>query len=263
MITWRAVGSAGGNPNLAARSMIGSTVPRKLTTPRTKLGDFGKAVAFVQPRISRTDMMSTQNSWAPIRKAMSSRARVKSLVLLELAPMMSVMSLACCCKNPFVSSRSFLRTSDDRIDIEDQGNPAVAKDGRCGDALNMPVIGFKALDDDLTLTQNRINQESASCMSFGLNEKNNAFGWISMDSAVTKGTSDIDEGDELITDRDHFCIAAKAMNRGTLRLQSLDDGGQRNDQGLTRDGHDHPIEHSKGQRQAHGEGRALPRARTN
>src|SRR5208282_568325 len=79
MITWRAVGSAARNPNLAERSTIGSTVPRKLTTPRTKLGDLGSAVAFVQPRISRTDIISTQNSRVPMRKAISSHARAKSV----------------------------------------------------------------------------------------------------------------------------------------------------------------------------------------
>jgi hypothetical protein len=35
-------------------------------TPRTKVGAWGKGVAGVQPRISRTAIMSMQNVWTPI-----------------------------------------------------------------------------------------------------------------------------------------------------------------------------------------------------
>ena len=49
-------------PSRAERSRIGSTAPRRLMTPRTKDGERGSGVTGTQPRISRTDMMSTQNS---------------------------------------------------------------------------------------------------------------------------------------------------------------------------------------------------------
>ncbi len=64
-----------GKPSRAARSTIGRTAPRRLITPRTKLGACGSAVAGVKPRISRTAMISTQNSCVPMRKAINSRPR--------------------------------------------------------------------------------------------------------------------------------------------------------------------------------------------
>ena len=57
-----------------ARSTIGSTDAAQIDDAAHISGACGSAVAGVQPRISRTDMMSTQNSCAPTRKAMNSRA---------------------------------------------------------------------------------------------------------------------------------------------------------------------------------------------
>ena len=169
MITWRAVGSAGGKPSRAARSTIGSTAPRRLMTPRTKAGECGRGVAGVQPRISRTDMMSTQNSCAPMRKAISSRPFVAcdrhgSVIVVHPAAARSSVQ----------RGGVGARTGDDRVDVEDQGDAAIAEDGRGGDAGNVPVIGLQALDDDLALALDGIDQQRAARAAFGLDQKRDA-----------------------------------------------------------------------------------------
>src|ERR1700677_1623610 len=65
MMTWRDLGTAGVSPKRSARSTIGSTIPRRFITPRTNPGACGSAVAGVQPRISRTDIISTQKYCVP------------------------------------------------------------------------------------------------------------------------------------------------------------------------------------------------------
>jgi hypothetical protein len=51
--------------------MTGSTVPRRLTTPRTNAGACGIAVVGVHARISRIAMMSTPSSFSSMPKVMS------------------------------------------------------------------------------------------------------------------------------------------------------------------------------------------------
>ena len=109
-------------------------------------------VAGVQPRISRTDMMSTQNSCSPTRNAMSSRMELSCL-------MVSVMASPCCCKNGFKMARIGVRVGDHGIDVEDQGDAAVAEDRGGGDAGDVAVVRFQALDDDLALALDRVDEQ--------------------------------------------------------------------------------------------------------
>src|SRR3954464_10927643 len=123
MMTWRAVGSVMASPRRAPRSTIGSTAPRRLITPRTKLGDWGRGVAAVQPRISRTDMMSTQYSWSPIRNEISS--------LREESTMFSTlfMTLPCGCHGRHRHGGFKLLGGDHGIDVQDQRDAAIPQDG--------------------------------------------------------------------------------------------------------------------------------------
>ena len=66
----------------------------------------------------------------------------------------------------------------------------------------MLIIGFEAFDDDLTLAQNGIDQKGTAHVSFGLDEKRDAFARIGKSGTVIELVADVDQGDELIADCD-------------------------------------------------------------
>src|SRR5262245_6662891 len=59
--------------------MIGTMTPRRLSTPRTYWGCFGRCVISDQPLISRTAMMSTPYWSSPMAKLMTWVGRLEDL----------------------------------------------------------------------------------------------------------------------------------------------------------------------------------------
>src|SRR6516165_4598326 len=115
-----------------------------------------------------------------------------------------------------LEGRCILRTRDDRIDVEDQGDPPVAENGGCRNPWNMPVIGLQTLDDDLALALDRIDEKSAARAAFSFYKDGDTFERVGGLRAVVELAADIDQGRELIADRDDPGTAAKAMNIGHL-----------------------------------------------
>src|SRR6185437_16094490 len=159
MITWRASGSVAPRPRRADRSMIGSTAPRRLITPRTKSGVRGRGVAAVQPRISRTDMMSTQNSCSPMRKEISSR---RSMAFWAMSVMVFELRASGASGGDVGGQVVGGAAGHDRVDVQDQGHAAVAQDGRGGDADHVAVVGFQALDHHLALALDGVHQQGGA-----------------------------------------------------------------------------------------------------
>ena len=115
-----------GEPEAQARGQVDDRQHRAAQVDHAahEGGDCGSAVAGVQPRISRTAMMSTQNSCAPMRKEISSRGRRRWLVSDVVHDGYQ----------PVAASAAFRRERigaagdrDDGVDVEDQGHAAVAR----------------------------------------------------------------------------------------------------------------------------------------
>ena len=129
-----------------------------------------------------------------MRKAISSHARAKSVGRWSGLLSVSVISLACCCTKLFETSGSYARASHHRIDVENQSDPAVAKNGCRSDAWNMLIIGFEAFDDDLTLAQIGIDQKGTAHVSFEFDEKRDTFARIGKSGTVIELVADVDRG---------------------------------------------------------------------
>ena len=104
-------------------------MPRRLITPRTYSGACGKTVVLVQPRISRIDMMSAQNSWPEYKGDELAAAVVFDVVRVDHALPPAAMR--------WTVGLALRATADDQaVDIEDQRHAAVAQDCGRGNALD-------------------------------------------------------------------------------------------------------------------------------
>src|SRR5208282_2492999 len=254
MMTWRWVAPVLGKLRRCARSTIGSTEPRRFMTPRRYGGACGRAVAGVQPRISRTDMMSTQNSCVPTRKAMNSFATVADAL---------DMTLTRCGQNLCGSERAAAAIRDDRIDVENERDPAVSENRGGGDSRHVAIVGFEALDNDLTLIVDGVDEKRATGADLGLDDERDACKRICGIRAATELPANVDQRREAAAIGDDARFDAEPMHVALFRSQRLDDRRQRHDEGLVGDADDHAVEHRERERQAHGEGRAEARTGRN
>src|SRR5688500_16129641 len=119
-------------------------------------------------------MTSMQNSCLPTANAMSSRAVPDFCSKSEAS---AVMVLSCQCEWSFRVHASIARTRHHIVDVQDQGDPAIAQNGRGGDAGDSPVVGFEALDDDLTLPLDGVDEQRAMRSSIRFHEYGDAGGF--------------------------------------------------------------------------------------
>ena len=63
---------------------------------------------------------------------------------------------------------------DDGGDVEDQGDAAVAQDGRRGDARHLPVVGLEALDHHLALALDGVDQQRRAAAALALDQQGHA-----------------------------------------------------------------------------------------
>ena len=132
-------------------------------------------------------MMSMQNSWTPTRNATNSQA----------APLAAKFTLVHgstrCSEKSFGCGRAAVGARDERVDVEDQGDPPVAENRRRGDARHLAIIRFEALDDDLSLIVDRVDDEGAARAHLRLDDENDAADRISRGLAVAEFLSDVDQ----------------------------------------------------------------------
>ena len=67
------------------------------------------------------------------------------------------------------------RRRDDGVDVQDESDAAITENGGGGDAGNMGVVGFEALDDDLALALDGIDHQGALAAAFGFHQESDAF----------------------------------------------------------------------------------------
>src|SRR5271165_1693059 len=186
MMTWRWVAPVPGKLRRCARSTIGSTEPRRFMTPRRYGGASGRAVVGVQPRISRTDMMSMQNSCVPTRKAMNSFAMVAADAALD-------MTLTRCGQKLCGCRRAAAATRDDRVDVENEGDAAVSENRGGGDSRHIAIVGFEALDDDLPLIVDGVHEKRATCADLSLDDEHDPRKRIRGSRTATQFPANVDQ----------------------------------------------------------------------
>ena len=70
--------------------------------------------------------------------------------------------------------RAAVGARHERIDVEDERDPAVAEDRRGGDAGHLAIIRLEALDDDLSLVVDRVDDQRAAGADLGLDDEDDA-----------------------------------------------------------------------------------------
>src|ERR1700686_3243547 len=133
-------------------------------------------------------------------------------------------------------------------DIDDQSHLSVAQDGRAGDSRYGLEIGFQALDDDLLLRE-QIIDENAHAPAVRFDD----------DQETLLGAPAIGLHAELVTElEDRQIFIAQTKDLGASRhsvdqlfrdLNRLDDGQQRNDVDLFTDPHQLSVEDGERERQ--------------
>ena len=156
MMTWRAVGSGEGRPKRVARSTIGSTVPRRLMTPRTWAGACGQR-GLGGPAADLADRADVDAELLQAdAEGHDARARAAAGVVGGRRRAGSGS-----CGGSFEGMRgdggggvagrggggsgtaracapARVRPGEQRVEVEDQRHPPVAEDGRGGDAGDGP-----------------------------------------------------------------------------------------------------------------------------
>src|SRR6187402_2412704 len=98
-------------------------------------------------------MTSMQNSWSRRRKAINSR--IPGATALSGCDM----SLPHRRVGHFGLQGLAARRCDHSIDVQDEGDAAIAEDGGSRDARDVGIIGLEALDDDLALALDGIDHQ--------------------------------------------------------------------------------------------------------
>ena len=129
---------------------------------------------------------------------------------------------------------------------------AVSEDRRGGDPGHMAVVGFEALDHDLALVMDGVDEKRATRADLGLDEEGDAcerIGRIVPGQPSSRPTSISGaKPPRSAMTRDSTPSPCTSLGFG---LQRLDDRGQRHDEGLIGDADHHAVEHGERQRQAH------------
>ena len=114
------------------------------------------------------------------------------------------------------------------VDVEDEGDAAVAEDGGGGDARHVAVVRLEALDDDLALALDRVDQQRALAAAFGFDQQGDAVDRVGLGARGSRAMRPTSiSGHEGVADRDEPVVGAEGSGRLRLRLQRLDDGRQR------------------------------------
>src|SRR6202171_835677 len=135
-------------------------------------------------------MMSTQNCCPPIRNEMSSRDFVGELfwVLVMASP---------CCAEPPVGERPVLPLRcNDRVDVENESDAAIAQNGRRGDSLDRAIICLHTLDHDLALAEDVFNQERCTPAHVVLDQKGHTLGRLQWFGPIAEQHAEINQGHE-------------------------------------------------------------------
>ena len=145
---------------------------------------------------------------------------------------------------------------DQRIDVDDERNPAIAHDGRSRDAVDRAVIGFEALDDDLPLALQFIDLENDAIAVFSLDEeRHDLLGGLVLTAKPEQHTGS-DDRDIAAAQRHDAALRAEPVRLPGRGAEGLDDRAEGNHQHMPRDADHHSVEHGQRQRQAQGEGGA-------
>src|SRR3954471_5378427 len=65
--------------------------------------------------------------------------------------------------------------ADQARNVENEGHGAVAEDGGPGDSVDVTVVRFQRLDDDLLLTQQIIHKQSDALVAFAFGDDDQSF----------------------------------------------------------------------------------------
>jgi hypothetical protein len=66
----------------------------------------------------------------------------------------------------------------DARDVDDEGDPPVAENGRAGEARQGLMVRFQALDDDLLLADDLVENEPPPCRRSGFDEHDQRLGGV-------------------------------------------------------------------------------------
>src|SRR5690242_9126991 len=70
-----------------------------------------------------------------------------------------VMMLSCCCTQRFRRSPGVASRCDDCVHVQDEGDAAVAENGRSRDTIDRAIIRLDTFDDDLPLPEDFFDKQ--------------------------------------------------------------------------------------------------------
>jgi hypothetical protein len=189
----------------------------------------GSGVAGVQPRISRTAMMSTQILLVADRgrRSVPARWRRSAWCGASVIGHSAAMSL----RSEDARRPAATQVGHDGVHVEDEGDAAVAQDGRGGDALDLLVVGVRAtFDDDLALAVDGVGQQGGARAPASVSTSSTRRRMMRSPTATGCGSS----GRQADVDERHEAVRASGQHRAgagrgsgcprRLGRQAFDDG---------------------------------------
>src|SRR3989344_1385562 len=251
------------------RSMIGTMVPRRFSTPCTCGGACGMRVTWVQPRISWTLRMSRPYSsparrkvryWpAPATCGAGEAGDSSREAVLITAPCQRLCCEMLTLMQPFDFGRVYFFPGElyQAWDIENQRHCAVTQNRGAGKAVDTAEIGFDALDDDLLLAEQLI-YEQPGLHALALHDDQQAFKQVPGAGLGIEYLIEAQYRQVILAQANDLRLAGHDADHVFAYLDGLDDGNKRNDVVLVADAHGLAVEDRERERQADGDGRAPP-----
>ena len=148
-------------------------------------------------------------------------------------------------------ARSRMVSADHGLDVDDEGNLAVAEDRRANEAFDLAVVAAEALDDDLSRAVDRIHFET-DFPSLEINNDNRPSGTRFLHHVVPVGerAGEVHQREDLVAQHDD-AVGADGPQDRVVRLHDLPDGGHGN--GIRRSCRVHEDRGDDGHRQGQGD----------
>jgi hypothetical protein len=207
--------------------MIGTTMPRRFITPFTNEGAFGIGVIGAKARISCTRRMSKAYSWSPTENVRY-WAGAPSLAL-ELSLCIRFSSDETGAR--VVRARQHL--SRDALHVQDERYSPVAEDGGAGHALDAAVVGLEALDHDLRLPDELVDEEPEPPAA-RLHEDDERLPGFARERVDAEHRVQAHERDDLAADSNDLAVPGDRAALLPVRAKRLEDRGTRRSSASTR-----------------------------